>query len=112
MKFLIYQSQLNQDYYFRFLNNNGKQVMQSNSYTSEQGAINGINVFKDLSQAKSNYKIIETDRGNLQFELKAKNNMTIATSIIFESKKLLRETMRYIISNASAASTEPQRPIP
>jgi uncharacterized protein YegP (UPF0339 family) len=112
MKFLIYQSQLNQDYYFRFLNNTGRQLMQSNSYTSEQGARNGIGSFKDLSADKSNFKVIDTDRGNLQFELKAKNNMTIATSVIFESKVSLQEAMRYIISNASSASIELQRPIP
>lgn len=86
--------------------------MQSNSYTSEQGARNGIGSFKDLSADKSNFKVIDTDRGNLQFELKAKNNMTIATSVIFESKVSLQEAMRYIISNASSASIELQRPIP
>jgi len=112
MKFLIYQSQLNQDYYFRFLNNTGRQLMQSNSYSSEQGVRNGINSFKDATNDKSNFKIIDTDKGNLMFELKAKNNMTLGTSVVFESKKNLQEAMRYIIANASSASIEKQRPIP
>jgi uncharacterized protein YegP (UPF0339 family) len=86
--------------------------MQSKSYTSEKGARHGILGFKDLSNDKKNFKIIDTDRGNLQFELKAKNNMTMATSVVFESKVSLQEALRYIISNASSASTEMQRPIP
>ncbi|NBC24632.1 MAG: DUF1508 domain-containing protein [Bacteroidetes bacterium] len=112
MKFLIYQSQLNQDYYFRFLNNTGRQLMQSNSYSSEQGVRNGIDNFKEATNEKSNFKIIDTDKGNLMFELKAKNNMTLGTSVVFESKKNLQEAMRYIIANASSASIEKQRPIP
>jgi|GEM_PF-975965 len=112
MKFFIYQSQLNQDYYFRFLNNTGRQLMQSNSYTSEKGARKAIDGFRELSMNKSNFKVMDTDRGNLQFELKAKNNMTIATSVVFESKVRLKEALRYIISNASSASIELQRPIP
>jgi uncharacterized protein YegP (UPF0339 family) len=112
MKFLIYQSQLNKDYYFRFLNNTGRQLMRSNSYTSEQGVRKGIENFRQLSKKEKNFDINDTDRGNLQFELKAKNNMTIATSVVFESKVSLREALRYIISNASSASIEMQRPIP
>lgn len=86
--------------------------MQSNSYTSEKGVRKGISNFKELSEDKDNFDINDTDRGNLKFELKAKNNMTIATSVVFESKVSLREALRYIISNASSASLEMQRPLP
>lgn len=112
MKFLIYQSQLKKEFYFRFLNNNGRQFMRSNSYTSEEGAEKGIGTFKELAGNKSNFNIDKTDKGNIMFELKAKNNMTVATSIVFESQTAVKEALRYITSNAKSASIEYQRPIP
>lgn len=86
--------------------------MRSNSYTTEEGALHGVNTFKELAGEKSNFDVDKTDQGNIMFELKAKNNMTVATSIVFESQTAVKEALRYIISNAKSASIEHQRPIP
>ena len=111
MKFQTYQSSLNKEYYFRFLHSDGRQLLRSEGYKSKDGMLNAINSVKKNSLDSEAFQVKQTSRGNLMFNLKAKNHQIIATSIVFESKTDMQEAKRYIKANAAAATIEDQRPV-
>lgn len=111
MKFMTYQSGINQEYYFRFLTNDGRPVLRSEGYKSKSGVINAIESVRENSMEEGQYFQNQTDRGNWMFTLKAKNYQVIATSIVFESKSDMLEAKRYVKANARSAKVEDQRPL-
>jgi uncharacterized protein YegP (UPF0339 family) len=111
MKFQTYQSTLNKEFYFRFLHSDGRQLLRSEGYKNKDGMMNAIQSVKKNSMDNEAFEVKQTSRGNLMFNLKAKNHQVIATSIVFESKTDMQEAKRYIKANAASATIEDQRPV-
>ena len=111
MKFMTYQSGVNQEYYFRFLTNDGRPVLRSEGYKSKSGLMNAIESVRENSMEDTQFETKQTDRGNWMFNLKAKNHQVIGTSVVFESKTDMLEAKRYVKANARSAKIEDQRPV-
>lgn len=78
-KFQIFKSLANSQYYFRFIASNGEQILSSESYTTKQGCLGGIDSVKRNAPYDSTY--VKSDNFlNHRFNMRASNNEIIARS--------------------------------
>lgn len=111
MKFMTYQSGINEEYYFRFLTSDGRPILRSEGYKTKSGLQNAIDSVRENSMEDVQFETKQTQRGNWMFNLKAKNHQVIASSVVFESKSEMLDAKRYVKANARSAKVEGQRPV-
>lgn len=78
-KFELFQSQSNQQYYFRLRSSNGEPVLHSEGYTTKQSCLNGIASVKQHAPHDNFYKRRDS-AGNYTFNLHAANGEIIGRS--------------------------------
>src|SRR5262249_35484618 len=67
-------------FYFHLLAGNGEKVLQSEGYTSKQGAEDGINTVRFNGQHKDAFQLLQSADGQWYFNLLAGNWEVIGTS--------------------------------
>jgi uncharacterized protein YegP (UPF0339 family) len=72
--------------YFRLRAGNGEIVLQSEGYTRQAGADNGIESVKTNGVDPDKFTVLEAQNGQHYFTLKAGNGQVIATSELYASK--------------------------
>ena len=86
MKFQLYQSDKNKEYYFRLVANNGENILRSEGYTTKDSAQNGISSVRKNCADSSMYERKEGAGGKFHFNLKAGNGQVIGSSQMYTSK--------------------------
>jgi uncharacterized protein YegP (UPF0339 family) len=84
-KFEIYQSEKNEQYYFRLKAGNGEVVLSSQGYKDITGAKKGVESVKNHASDSSNYESLEASDGKAYFNLKAKNGQVIGSSQMYKT---------------------------
>ncbi len=79
-KFELFKSDANQNFYFRFENSAGSQLLKSEGYTGKSSCSNGIESVKKNASLDGRYDRKGSSSGNYTFNLKAANGEIIATS--------------------------------
>ena len=87
MKFEMYQSTKNSEWYFRLKAENGQVILSSEGYTSKGGCENGIASVKKNGKEKFKFSTHVSSNGRYYFNLLAGNNQTIGKSQMYSSKQ-------------------------
>ena len=78
-KFVIFRSDKNSQFYFRFNASNGEQLLSSEGYVSKQGCLNGIESVKTNAPIDETYNRIDTPN-DYRYNMVAPNHEIIARS--------------------------------
>ena len=105
-KFEIYQSEKNQEYYFRLKAGNGEIILSSQGYSSKSSAENGVESVKKNGGDESNYEIKEAKDGRFHFNLKAGNGQVIGSSQLYKSESGMKNGIASVGKNAADAKVE------
>lgn len=84
-KFQIFQSDNNNNYYFRLRAKNGEPILGSEGYTSKSGCENGIKSVKTNAPNDDRYEDKTSKNGKYYFVLKAANGEVIGKSEMYNS---------------------------
>lgn len=84
-KFQIFQSDLNNEYYYRLRAGNGEIILSGEGYTTKQNCLNGIQSVKTNAPFDIRYENRTSDNGKYYFVLKAGNWEVIGVSEMYES---------------------------
>ena len=101
-KFVLSKSESG-DYYFALKASNGQVILQSEKYATQVAALNGIELLKRNANYDSQYKILESTKGQQYFVLKAGNSKIIGQSRIYNSTKALENSIAFCKANAALA---------
>lgn len=86
-RFDVFEGSTAGKFYFSLHAKNGAIVLQSESYTSEEGALNGAFSVADNGLSAANYEVVKTSTGTRYYvRLKASNGQVIGTSEPYSSK--------------------------
>lgn len=102
-KFEIYQSEKNQEYYFRLKAGNGEIILSSQGYTSKSSCENGVESVKKNAGDADNFEIKEAKDGRFHFNLKAGNGQVIGSSQLYKSESGLKNGIASVGKNAADA---------
>ena len=106
MTFQIFQSDKNQEYYFRMVAKNGKIVLQSEGYTTKQAAENGVESVMRNGRNINNYKRKIAENGKNHFSIIASNGQTIAQSQMYENRGGMEQTIQSIAASVEKAQVQ------
>ncbi len=87
MKFEMYQSTKNSEWYFRLKAENGQVILSSEGYTSKGGCENGIASVKKNGKEKHKFETQVSSNGRYYFNLLAGNNQVIGKSQMYSSQQ-------------------------
>jgi uncharacterized protein len=78
-KFVVFRSDVNSQFYFRFNASNGEQLLSSESYVSKQGCLNGVDSVKNNAPFEVTYHRLDTSN-DYRYNMVAPNHEIIARS--------------------------------
>ncbi|MEM7657661.1 MAG: YegP family protein [Bacteroidota bacterium] len=84
--FEVYQSEKNQEYYFRLKAKNGQVIMTSQGYSAKSGAMNGVESVKKNASDESRFEKKIAANGKFFFSLKAGNGQVIGSSQMYQAE--------------------------
>lgn len=84
--FEIYQSEKNQEYYFRLKAGNGQVILTSQGYANKSGAQNGVESVKKNAADESRFEKKTAANGKFFFSLKAGNGQVIGSSQMYQAE--------------------------
>lgn len=105
-KFEIYQSEKNQEYYFRLKAGNGENILASEGYTSKAACENGVESVKKNAGDEKRFELKEAKNGKYHFNLKAGNGQIIGSSQMYASESGAKNGMSSVAKNAADAKVE------
>ena len=105
-KFVITQSEKNNEYYFNLKAGNHQVILTSEGYTSKSSCENGIESVKTNSQDDSKFDRKESKNGKYYFNLKATNGQIIGSSQMYEAKNGRDNGIESVKKNAPDAEVE------
>ncbi len=85
MKFEIFQSEKNQNFYFRLKADNGKIVLSSEGYSNKANCQKGVASVQQNAGDDAKYDKQDSESGKAYFNLKAANGQVIGKSQMYES---------------------------
>lgn len=98
--FELFQSEKNQEYYFRLKAKNGQVILTSEGYSSKAAAKNGIESVKKNAADDARFERKETAGGKFRFNLRAGNNQVIGTSQNYASKDGMENGIQSVMANS------------
>ncbi len=104
MKFEIFQSEKNNEYYFRLKAKNGQVILSSEGYAAKSGCKNGIESVMKNAKDDANYDRKVAKNGKFHFNLLAKNKQIIGSSQMYASKAGMEGGIESVKVNAPAAT--------
>lgn len=102
-KFEIYQSEKNQEYYFRLKAGNGEIILGSEGYTTKSACQSGVESVKKNALDEKRFEVKEAKNGKFHFNLKASNGQVIGSSQLYASESGLKNGITSVSKNAPAA---------
>jgi len=102
-KFVLFQSEENNQFYFRFIDLNGRNVLRSEGYTTKQNCQKGIESVKTHAPADKNYERLKATDGRYYYNHKAENNEVIATSNFYVNVQDRKSSIYLVKSEAPSA---------
>lgn len=98
--FEIYQSEKNQQFYFRLKAKNGQVILTSQGYANKAGAKNGVESVRKNAGDDSKFERKEASNGKHFFNLKAGNAQVIGSSQMYAAKDGMENGIKSIGNNA------------
>lgn len=86
-KFLLFKSSKNNQFYWHLKAANGEIILQSEGYTTKQGAENGIDSVRRNAPYDERYERLDASNGQYYFVLKAQNGQVIGVSETYKTKQ-------------------------
>ncbi len=105
-KFEIYQSEKNQEFYFRLKAGNGENILGSQGYNNKASCENGVASVVKNSGDESKYEIKEAKNGKFHFSLKAGNGQIIGSSQMYKTESGMKNGIQSVMKNATDAKVE------
>lgn len=102
-KFELFESNNNNEFYFRLKAGNGEIILSSEGYKTKSSCLNGIDSVKSNSQVNKNYARLKARNGEYYFNLNTANGETIGSSETYVSKQGLKNGIKSVIRNAPIA---------
>lgn len=99
--FEIYQSEKNEQYYFRLKAKNGQVILTSQGYANKAGAKNGVESVKKNAGDDSKFERKESTNGKFFFNLKAANSQIIGSSQMYAAKDGMENGIKSVATNAA-----------
>lgn len=99
--FEIYQSEKNEEFFFRLKAKNGEIILTSQGYKAKSSCLNGIESVKKNSQKEDLFEVKEAKDGRLFFNLKATNGQIIGSSQMYKSESGLKNGIASVQKNAA-----------
>ncbi len=106
MKFEIYQSEKNKEYYFRLKAGNGENILGSEGYKAKSGCTNGIESVMKNATDEHHFEAKEAKNGKWHFNLKAANGQVIGSSQLYSTKAGMQKGIQSVMKNAPEASID------
>ncbi|MBX7123820.1 MAG: YegP family protein [Opitutaceae bacterium] len=85
---------------------NGQVILTSESYTTKDAALNGIESVRKNSQVDTNFERKTATNNQPYFTLKAANGQTIGKSELYSGTAAMENGIASVKTNASGASVE------
>ncbi|MCB9246989.1 MAG: YegP family protein [Flavobacteriales bacterium] len=108
MKFEIYQSEKNKEYYFRLKAGNGQNILGSEGYKAKASCLNGVESVKKNATDKSRFEIKEAANGKWKFNLKSSNGQVVGSSQLYASESGMKNGIESVMKNAPEATIDDQ----
>jgi uncharacterized protein YegP (UPF0339 family) len=105
-KYSLKKNASTQQYHFNLHADNGEKMLTSETYTTKQGAVNGIQSVRENSQIDSRYDRRTASNGQAYFVLRAGNNETIGTSELYSSTAARDAAIMIVKKIAPTATVE------
>ncbi|MCB0618778.1 MAG: YegP family protein [Saprospiraceae bacterium] len=103
MKFEIFQSAKNQEYYFNLKAKNGQVILSSEGYKQKASAKNGIESVRKNATDDNCYDIRQAKDGRSYFCLCSTNKQEIGRSQMYKSRSGLKNGIESVKTNAPEA---------
>jgi len=84
-QFNLFKSEKSGNYYFNLTSDSNEVILASQSYTSKEAALKGIESVKKNALYDGKFQRVESDNGIYYFMLKASNGKTIGASQMYKS---------------------------
>ncbi len=105
-RFKIFKSTTNAQYYFRFVANNGEQILSSEGYTTKDNCKNGIRAVQTRAPFDATYQRQDVV-GNYRFNMLGSNGEIVARSSEGYTTRQNRENAITLVKNqAPGAGTD------
>ncbi len=85
-------------FYFKFNDTEGKTIFYSQGYASAKSRDKGIGLVIKMVSDKSRFKVVNTDKGQYIFVLKAGNHQQIGRSILFDCEESLQKNINEMMA--------------
>lgn len=105
-KFQIFQSNKNNQFYFRLVAKNSQIILSSEGYTTKDNCKNGISSVKVHSPNDNYYRRLTATNGQHYFTLTASNNQVIGMSELYVSTQGRDNGIESVKHNAPTAVIE------
>ena len=96
-------------YYFELFANNGEKLLSSEDYTSQSGAISGLETHKKNIE-KGNFRIVPTKRGDYIFKLLNGNNQLLCLGEHYKTRRMCQNAVdsvkRFALSSPTVNDEE------
>ena len=106
MKAILKESQAQEPFSFKFVNDAGEMVVKSENYKAKKSAVNGVESVKKNCQNDGRYEMKQAKNGKFYFNLKASNGQIVATSAMFGSEAERDGAIADLKNNGSGAPLE------
>jgi uncharacterized protein YegP (UPF0339 family) len=104
MKFEVFQSPKNKQYYFNLKARNGQVILSSQGYANKAGATNGIKSVRNNCTNDNLYERKVAKNGKHHFNLLSRNNKIVGTSQMYASKSSMEAGIRSVMRAAPEAA--------
>ncbi len=91
---------------FNLVAGNGEKILTSETYSSKQSALDGIESVKKNAPLDAAYERKTSKKGKDFFVLKAANHQVIGTSEEYSSKNAMEDGIKSVMKNAPSAEVK------
>ncbi len=99
--FEIFQSDKNQEFYFRFKDDTNQVILRSEGYKAKNNCVNGVESVKNNVTNASRIDRQTSGSGKMFFNVKASNGQVVATSKMYESEGDMNNDIEAIVKTCS-----------
>lgn len=97
MKFEIYQSEKNQEYYFRLKAANGQVILTSEGYTTKASALKGAASVLANANSINRYEMKQASNDKWHFNLKSSNGQIVGSSQMYASESGMKKGIEAVM---------------
>lgn len=106
MKFEIFKSDKNDEFYFRLKASNGRILLMSEGYKARSGCENGIESVRKNAGDEHKFEFKEARNDQWFFHMIAANGLIIGRSQLYDSKAVMKHAIESVMNGAPEAKVE------